>query len=349
MNRVVRASWLLVCSLLWLWPTSARADSEQVVDVQLRPGVASRVHVQVRENSRSRGHCVGPTLAFVHGLAHSAASFEPLVAEIFASGRRGLACKALLIDLPGHGQSPSPSGLTFGELLVDDYVTAVIGALDGLRSRGLRPNALIGHSMGGLVVEGVQARLIASGSSLARRYGILFAALMSPSPAAEHPWQFAESGAAAATVSAFVVPDAARGLVVRVDPATWSFFFFTNFSDQFNPATPTPELIAAAGWNADEAAFAGSQLVGAPPFPRFSVGAAPFALRRGTLLALINPSQDKFSLRAEAEAAYVQLTGDTRKRWFVPVDDEFAVHDMHVAEPRKYLRLAFSGWLESIW
>lgn len=348
MNRVVRASWWLVCSLCALWPISARADSERVVDVELRPGVESSVHVRVRENTRQRGRCAGPTLAFVHGLAHTAASWDPLVDEIFASGRRGLSCKALLIDLPGHGASPSPSGMTFGELLIDDYVTAVIGTLDGLRRGGLRAHAIVGHSMGGLVVEGVQSRLLANGSSLARRYGIHFAALMSPSPAAEHPWQFADSGAASATVAAFVVPDPERGPVVRVDPATWSFFFFTNFSDQFNPATPSPATIEASGWNADEAAFAGSQLVGAPPFSRYAVGASPFAPRHGTVAVLINPSQDKFNVRAEAEAAYVQLTGDTHQRGFIPVDDEFAVHDMHVAEPRKYLRLALWGWLGSV-
>ena len=344
----VKTAWLLVGLLLASWPTNAHAESERVVEVTLRPGVAGSVHVRVRENSRYRGHCVGPTLAFVHGLAHGAVSWDPLVDEIFASGRHGLACKALLIDLPGHGASPPPSGLSFGELLLDDYVTAVIGALDGLRVAGLRPSAIIGHSMGGLVVEGVQARLLANGSSLALRYGVRFAALMSPSPAAEHPWQFAESGVAAATVGAFVVPDPARGLVVRVDPATWSFFFFTNFSDQFNPSTPTPDWIATHGWNADEAAYAGSQLVGASPFARFSVGQAPFAPRHGTLTVLLNPSQDKFSLRAEAEAAYVQLTGDACKQGFIPIDDEFAVHDMHVAEPRKYLRLGLVGWLASV-
>lgn len=348
MNRVIRASCLLACLIFGIWPSNALANSERVIDVDLRPGIESSVHVRVRENPRYRGHCVGPTLAFVHGLAHSAATWDPLVDEIFAGGARGLACKALLIDLPGHGASPSPSGLMFGELLIDDYVTAVIGALDGLRPHGLRPSAIIGHSMGGLIVEGVQARLLGSGSSLARRYGIHFAALMSPSPAAEHPWQFAEGGAAAATVAAFVVPDPARGLVVRVDPATWSFFFFTNFSDQFNPATPAPSAIEAKGWIADEAAFAGSELVGAPPFPRFSVGEAPFSPRYGTIAVLINPSQDKFSARGEARAAYVQLTGDTRARGFIPVDDVFAVHDMHVAEPRKYMRLALRGWLSSV-
>jgi pimeloyl-ACP methyl ester carboxylesterase len=349
MRRKIHSSFVLACLLcLMLWPAAARADGQRVFDVELRPGVHDEIHVQVRENSRYRGHCVGPTIAFVHGLAHSAATWNPLVDEMFAAGRRGLVCRALLIDLPGHGQSPLPSGLTYGELLVDDYVTAVRGALDGLRSQGLRPSAIVGHSLGGLVVEGLQARLLAGGSSLARRYGIHFATLMSPSPAAEHPWQFAESGAAAATVAAFVVADPVEGLVVRVDPATWSFFFFTNFSDQFNPATPAPAQIAANGWSVDEAAYAGSQLVGAPPFSRLSVGTAPFALCHGTALLFVSPSQDKFSLRSEAAAAYLQLTGDSRGLGFMKVDDEFAVHDMHVAEPRRYLSLALQSWLSRL-
>jgi pimeloyl-ACP methyl ester carboxylesterase len=349
MRRKLHSSFVLVCLLcLMLWPAAALADSQRVFDVELRPGVRDLVHVEIRENARYRGRCFGPTIAFVHGLAHSAATWNPLVDEMFAAGRRGLVCKALLIDLPGHGESSLPDGLTYGELLVDDYVTAVKGALDGLRSQGLRPSAIVGHSMGGLVVEGLQARLLSEGSSLARRYGIHFATLMSPSPAAEHPWQFAESGAAAATVSAFVVADPTRGLVVRVDPATWSFFFFTNFSDQFSPATPSPATIAAEAWDMDEAAYAGSQLVGAPPFARLSVGSSPFALCHGTALLFVSPSQDKFSLRAEAEAAYLQLTGDSRGLGFVKLDDEFAVHDMHVAEPRRYLNLALQSWLSRL-
>jgi hypothetical protein len=98
----------------------------------------------------------------------------------------------------------------------------------------------------------------------------------------------------------------------------------------------------------DEAAYAGSQLVGAAPFARLSVGVRPFAPQHGTALLFVNPSQDKFSLRPEAEAANVQLTGDTRKLGFIPVDDEFAVHDTHLAEPRRYLNLSFFGFLQAL-
>lgn len=348
MNIVVRLLGVTAGLLLCAWSGPARADDDRSFDVSLRPGVDASVHVAVRENARYRGRCVGPTLAFVHGFAHSAATWNPLVDEIFAGGRRGFACKALLIDLPGHGSSSLPSGISYGELLVDDYVTAVLGTLDELRGQGLRPTALIGHSMGGLVVEGAQSRLLSGGSSLARRYGIRFAALLSPVAAAEHPWQFAETGAATSLVGAFLALDPAKGPVVRLDAATWAFLFFTNFSDAPSPATPSPARIDALGYDFDEAAFAASQVVGAPPFARFSVGPRPFDPRHGTLLTFVSPSQDKFSSRREAKIAYQQLTGDSRLLGFFPIDDAFAVHDMHVAEPRRYLSLALTGWLTAL-
>jgi pimeloyl-ACP methyl ester carboxylesterase len=345
MNLLFRLLGVTAGLLISLWSSQAHADYERHFDVELRPGVTSTLRVVVRENARHRGRCSGPTLAFVHGLSHSAATWNPLVDELFGNGRRGAACKALLIDLPGHGASSLPTGMAYGELLVDDYVTATGAALDELRALGLRPAALVGHSMGGLIVEGLQARLLANGSSLARRYGIRSVALLSPSAAAEQPWQLAESGVAATLVGTFLAVDPLKGLVVHLDAPTWGFLFFTTLADVPSPGTPSPAEIEALGYDVDEAGYAGAEVVGAPPFARLSVGARPFDPRYGTRLTLVSPSQDKFSQRDEARAAYVQLTGDTRLSGFTPVDDDYAVHDMHVADPHRYFSLALQGFL----
>jgi pimeloyl-ACP methyl ester carboxylesterase len=324
------------------------ADSVVTIPaVSLRPGVVTDIGVTVRTNPRHE-RCVGRTIAAVHGVAHTAATWNPLVDELFSPSHSAVVCRVALIDLPGHGQSALPSGSTFGELLVDDYVTAVIGTLDGLAARKIRPHAIVGHSMGGLVVEAVQARLLSQGTSLVERYGISFAALLSPVPAREHPWAFAESGQAAQVIGQFVTVDPLEGTILRVDPGSWDFLFFTNFAQEFSPGTPSPASVVANGYISDEPFFGAAQLVGLAPFDRVSAGDASFAPNHGTRLLLVNPSQDLFNIRAEMQIAYVQLTGDDSLSGFLEVDDRFAVHDMHVAQPKFYLQKVGQALLSNL-
>jgi hypothetical protein len=180
---------------------------------------------------------------------------------------------------------------------------------------------------------------------LRRRDGVVAAALLSPTPAAEHPWAFAESGLGAGVLGGYVALDPLKGPVLRVDPATWIGFFFTDLAGRLISGAPTPEEVAARGYLSDEAAFAGSQILGLSPFSRPAVGVRPFALRHGTFLLLLNPGQDPFSLRAEAQAAYLQLTGDRTLAGFIPIDHPDGAHDMHVARPESYLCGALLGAL----
>lgn len=352
MNRLIRMALLMVCLAL---AGPALADDEISIPVALRPGVTAQVVVTVREAIGRRGRrCHGRTVVAVHGLAHTAATWRPLVDELLA---RGDVCAVASIDLPGHGRSPVPAGLLFGQLLLDDHVTAVLGALDELADhddhadrdrRRRRPTVLLAHSMGGLIVEGVQARLIAAGTSLRARLGIDAAILLSPSPAAEHPWAFTESGAAAAVVAPFLLTDAGLGPILRVDPATWVSFFFRTPAGALAPGAPTAAEVRARGYDSDESQYAGGQLLGLAPFLRLSVGDAPFSRCRGTRLYLVNPSQDPFSVRAEAQAAYRQLTGDDRLSGFVPIDDPDGVHDLHVAQPARVRALALEAIFDDL-
>lgn len=343
--RLNHTSPALAALILVLCLTSpARADQDLRIPVTLRPGVEAELAVTVREPPGRPRCAAGPVAVAVHGLAHTAATFTPLIDELLRAGAAPR-CGIAVLDLPGHGRSGLPVGAAFGQLLLDDYVTALLAALEGLRGRGLRPRVLVGHSMGGLVIELSQSRLLAQGTSLRRRDGVVAAALLSPTPAAEHPWAFAESGVGAAVLGGYVVVDPLKGPVLRVDPATWIGFFFSDLAGRVIAAAPAPAEVAARGYLSDESAFAGSQILGLPPFSRPAVGARPFALRHGTLLLYFNPGQDPFSLRAEAQAAYLQLTGDRSRSGFIEIDDADGVHDMHVAQPARYLRSALLGAL----
>ena len=90
----------------------------------------------------AEGDPKGPPLLFVHGAWHGAWCWEPLMNYISFKGRHSYA-----LDLPGHGELRSEG--TAG-LQISDYV----GALARFVERHFEnPPVLIGHAMGGLIVQ----------------------------------------------------------------------------------------------------------------------------------------------------------------------------------------------------
>jgi pimeloyl-ACP methyl ester carboxylesterase len=97
-----------------------------------------------------------PSLVLIHGGHHTAGSWEPTIRALH---RRAPEIPVLAPDLPGRGTSPAD--LNFATL--EDSVTTVI---DAVETKGLRSVVLVAHSMGGLVIPAVAARL---GSDVVRR------------------------------------------------------------------------------------------------------------------------------------------------------------------------------------
>jgi pimeloyl-ACP methyl ester carboxylesterase len=102
-----------------------------------------------------------PPLLFVHGLGHGAWCWEHWQAEAAAVGYPTYA-----VSLRGHGNSPG----RLRTALLRHYVDDVVATAASLP----RPAVLVGHSMGGLVVQRALAR-----------YAALGAVLVAPVPA--HP------------------------------------------------------------------------------------------------------------------------------------------------------------------
>jgi pimeloyl-ACP methyl ester carboxylesterase len=123
-------------------------------------------------------------LLFVHGAWHAAWCWGEHFLPWFAE--RGWECHAL--DLRGHGETPSDRSLR--RLRIKHYVEDVAAVVDGLD----RPPILVGHSMGGLVVQ----------RYLERRDEIPAGVLLAPVPvggvwratfrvAARHPLRFLQA------------------------------------------------------------------------------------------------------------------------------------------------------------
>jgi pimeloyl-ACP methyl ester carboxylesterase len=107
-----------------------------------------------------------PALVLVHGGEHAADCWDLTVAEL---GRQEPALRVLAVDLPGHGEEP-------GELAtatVADWIACVVSRID---AEGLNEVVVVGHSLAGLTVPGVVAKL---GSKRVREM-VLIAASVPP-------------------------------------------------------------------------------------------------------------------------------------------------------------------------
>lgn len=96
-----------------------------------------------------------PPLFFIHGVLHGAWCWETWFIPYFT--RAGYDCYA--IDLPGHGRQSVHS---INRITFSDYINAICEAVKVLPE----PPVLVGHSMGGLLIQKVMERLQPRGAVL---------------------------------------------------------------------------------------------------------------------------------------------------------------------------------------
>jgi pimeloyl-ACP methyl ester carboxylesterase len=90
-----------------------------------------------------------PALVLVHGGEHSADCWDLTLAEL---RRQAPKLPVIAVDMPGHGQTP-------GNLTTVGIADCVRSAVAQIEDAGLNEVILVGHSMAGLTVPGVVAKL----------------------------------------------------------------------------------------------------------------------------------------------------------------------------------------------
>jgi pimeloyl-ACP methyl ester carboxylesterase len=90
-----------------------------------------------------------PGLVLVHGGAHAGDCWDLTVAEL---ARKAPELAVLAVDLPGRGARPAD--LT--AMRINDFVASAVADIEGA---GLADVVVVGHSMAGLVVPGIVAKL----------------------------------------------------------------------------------------------------------------------------------------------------------------------------------------------
>jgi pimeloyl-ACP methyl ester carboxylesterase len=328
----LKSLWLLACLAALAFGPVAPAfagTAELCFDVNVRGGttqICSDVHVNPRA-SRS-----GSTILAVHGLTETAAAWQPLTAALFADRdlSRGVR-RFIAIDLPGHGDSPIPVGLPgalFGDLTIDDNVSIVIQSIQKLRELGLAADIIVGHSMGGLEIQGAQGALLGQGSSLAD-LGIRRALLLAPVPAGGQ--RFTQPPPA--DLSPFIITDPRFGTFLSLPPEVARLGGgFTRPDGMLAPGTPSADVIAA--FNGPEPLTTLLQLTDQiPTLPRPTVPMGGFSPRNGTLLSVIAFSQDVLVQPDDLDDLYAFLVDGRGPNLLRLIDTPTAVHSMFIVDP----------------
>lgn len=286
-------------------------DDLIIRDVALEPGVTADIHVRLFVNEQMP--CAGRnrTAAAIPGSSHTANSFNRLAEELFTGPRETRMCTLVAVNFPGHGSSSLPEGdLLFGQLRLEHYVATIAGVLDRLPRLGIEPGAVIGQSQGTMVIQMLQAQLVAAGTNLHEAYGIQNVVLLGPNMPAALPWLWTGNTAIFDLLGTLLTEDERLGQYIR-GPA-WAFqaAWFINLSGDIAPLAPAVETIEENGWNSRLPLFANLQTLGADPFGRPAIPSGIFAARERTELQIVNMADDPASLPFEGRALMEYLTGE---------------------------------------
>src|SRR5512139_977044 len=129
-----KTSSLLVLSLVLLpaaaiaqtsgAPTAHHSYDLTLRGIEIRPGVTLDLHAAVFVDESHA--CEGNVALAIHGMMHTAATWERMVAALFDDNPAGRKiCRVVALDMPGRGGSTVPANLWFGVVTPEDYATAV--------------------------------------------------------------------------------------------------------------------------------------------------------------------------------------------------------------------------------
>jgi pimeloyl-ACP methyl ester carboxylesterase len=318
-------------------------------DVEMRPGVNTDINVLVLKNKDPRSW-FGKTIVALHGLANTASTWKPMAEELFAENPIGRRVRYILaINLPGRGYSGLPEGetdLLFGEMELEDHVQTVINTLERIRQAGFRPQTIMAHSQGGLIMQMVQQALIDDGSSLRSEFQIRKVFFMAAIGPKQVPWAFADSGIGAQAVNSYFIKSHDElGPHLGLSDMDWLGLFFA-----VNPGALPSDIklapnapfaaLATENYNSPEPIQASIQLVGLVTdgyeVERPKVDRGIFD-KTGTKLAYVAMSLDGFQTTEEQMFLYEYLTNDSGMKRFAVVESDDAVHSMYISNPRELL------------
>jgi len=155
----------LIFALTFFLSVWSHADQIVSVTAQIRNNVTASVKVEVLNNPNLPSG--GRTVLIQHGLAHTGNAAKPLAEKMFADPNlSSKISNIVLVNLPGRNGSSLPQGIHFGSLSMIDFANTFLSVLTGLNDQGIHVDSIVAHSMGAVIVELAQTKLISQGQDL---------------------------------------------------------------------------------------------------------------------------------------------------------------------------------------
>ncbi len=278
-------------------------------------------------------------VVFVHGMAHNAEFFTPLINELKTTGKYD---QYITINLPGHGGKSWATGKRYGDLSLEDYISAVEGSLNYLTKKAAEPvhiSTICGHSMGAnLLIRSQDKSKGAYGFK--KRYDIDNVILLSasiPGPlswfAADVPVAFPTSPKAIIN-SVTVRTDTVKGPYLNPTPELYIGFFYATRAGIPVSAALFPDILKNMETEpyAAVAELMGLSSDGKSDLPRVQVNKNIFKYET---LTVVTCSEDPLTNKSEQDALANYLKNEEAA---IEVVDPLAVHGMPFTDPKAFVR-----------
>lgn len=349
MEKKLFQSLLGILFLLVFSLTNTVAQTSSAV-VKFTINIRNNVSVEIGATiiSKSQHGKKGNSMLVLNGTGQTAKTFTTLAESVIASDAN--VSTMILLDYPGHGNSGTPvgGGVKFGDLTMDDYVTALLASLDRLDDLHIKPNALMGHSLGAEIIQMAQTRLANNGDTLRHKFGIKAAVFLVPDIPSPLSWAAIDAGAADPLAAIFVRNDQALGdvfdlLTIPGGMNTWMGLFYANRTGTIVSGGLTPSQAVENGFVAFEPGTMVKQLIGLPDAPGGARKARPtissniFSNSKGTTVGVVSQEQDGlYIFPVEHKAVYEFITGDYTDELFFALTGTNSVHNAHTITPGIY-------------
>ena len=316
-----------------------------VNNIEYQPGKTIDINVNLYVNEDATTSDQKSRILAIHGMAHTANTWHLLSEEFFNNSPYGYNISEFYaIDAAGRGGSSFPTNGVFGMMLCDDYVTIILAVLDQLNEQNKLPGIIIGHSMGGILVQMTQQRLVDQGTSLWDKYRIKKAILLGSSIPDGLEWNAVTSGHSAAKLLPFFQPATPNGPVLNLTPThtnpnappyVWPYFFFHNLVGA-PVSSRYPNHFDIDEYSALESGMAifqlaGSLIGGFTHRPYIDKGL--FKRNKGTELSVFGFDNDVHVSEIEEIELYKFLTCDKNLRRSYSIYGDDAIHDIHISDP----------------